>query len=656
MQGDNKVVAAVNKMTANTLNVENAVVKVDSAFAKTLKVIEAGISRIKISSITQQVNQLADGLNSVAAPGLNLSTSMADLSAITGITGDKLKEIEGYARQNAKAFGGDAAQSVESYKLVLSQLSPELAKQPKALQEMGNSISTLSKTMGGDTVAATEVLTTALNQYGVSMDDPAEASKNMAAFMNVMAAAAKEGSAELPQIKQALENAGMAAKGAGVTFSEANAAIQVLDKSGKKGAEGGVALRNALAIMGQGRFMPKEARESLQAAGVNVLALGDKSLSLSDRLNMLKPIMNDSALLTKVFGMENQNAARALISGSDEIAELNQKIVGTNTAYEQAAVIMESPAEKAKRLQANIDDLKISMFNATGGIMGYAKVFGDLASTVSNFAPILDFITNKQKLKAMWDGIVAGATWLWNGAQTVLNATFWANPLTWIIALIIAIIAAIAYVIIKTDGWGQAWNHVVKGAKLLWQAFTGEIKWMFDTFVNGVMIGVLLLQKAWYGLMKLLGKSGASEKLQEIDTEINQRKEAIIKGREANNKLWSDAANEFSAAAGSLKWNEKTDAVGTVKKSLGLGPTEPTAPGAGAGAGGKIPGGNPTGKSNEAIATGGTKNTTIHINIGKQIESLHVISNNIREGAQQIRDIIVDEMTRALTMSQAIAE
>lgn len=85
----------------------------------------------------------------------------------------------------------------------------------------------------------------------------------------------------------------------------------------------------------------------------------------------------------------------------------------------------------------------------------------------------------------------------------------------------------------------------------------------------------------------------------------------------------------------------------------------------------KIPGANPfdfngalnssdksgnRSKSNEAVATGGTKNTTVHITIGKQIESLNVISNNIKEGAEKIRDIIVDEMTRALAMSQAIAE
>ena len=92
--------------------------------------------------------------------------------------------------------------------------------------------------MGGDGVAAAEVLTTAMNQYGVSLDDPIKASEEMARMMNVMAAAGQEGSAELPAIKVALEQCGMAAKAANVSFEETNAAIQVLDKAGKKGFGG----------------------------------------------------------------------------------------------------------------------------------------------------------------------------------------------------------------------------------------------------------------------------------------------------------------------------------------------------------------------------------------------------------------------------------
>lgn len=94
---------------------------------------------------TQTIQSFRDVFYSVIQPGVALNSSLADLSAIADVTGDKLKEIEGYARDTAKTFGTDAASSVESYKLLLSQLSPELGNYPTALRAMGDNIVLLEK-------------------------------------------------------------------------------------------------------------------------------------------------------------------------------------------------------------------------------------------------------------------------------------------------------------------------------------------------------------------------------------------------------------------------------------------------------------------------------------------------------------------------------
>lgn len=255
-----------------------------------------------ISSVGQNI---AEGFNQLSSAGITLDSQMHDLSAVAGVTGEGLKQIETFARESAKAFGTDAAVAVEGYKLLLSQLSPELGKYPEALREMGDCIQTTSKLMGGDGVAAAQVLTTAMNQYGVSMEDPMAASAEMARMMNVMAAAGQAGSAELPAISAALQQCGMASKAANVSFEETNAAIQVLDKAGKKASEGGVALRNVLGQLSKGRFVEKQAREELEKAGIDVVALGDNSKSLKERLEMLKPLLNDSALQSKFFARKN---------------------------------------------------------------------------------------------------------------------------------------------------------------------------------------------------------------------------------------------------------------------------------------------------------------------------------------------------------------
>lgn len=360
---------------------------------------------------TNYVGKLDSAMQGLSASGIDLDAQMHDLSAVAGVVGDDLKKIESYARSSAKAFGTDAGVAVEGYKLLLGQLSPEIAKCPEALASMGESIQITSKLMGNDGVGAAEVLTTAMNQYGVSLEDPIAASAKMAEMMNVMAAAGQEGSAELPAIKVALEQCGMAAKAAGVSFEETAAAIEVLDAAGKKGSEGGVALRNTLAILGQGRFLPKVTRDELEAAGIDINKLADTSLSLHDRLEMLKPVMSDAALFSKLFGMENANAARALVQGNDELARLTEAITGTKSAEEQAAVVMDSYAERQRRVNQRFNDLKISLFQATGDfslwvttLTGALVSFSQLFPLLMGIGKAMQWIKNLQ-WAAMWGGI-----------------------------------------------------------------------------------------------------------------------------------------------------------------------------------------------------------------------------------------------------------
>ncbi|MBS1535310.1 MAG: phage tail tape measure protein [Bacteroidetes bacterium] len=628
-----------------------------SAFEKNFKGgidnINKSLSQIKVQSIISNIDSVANGIMSVNDPGLKLSSSLADLSAITGQTGDKLKEIEGYARQNAKTFGGSAADGVEAYKLILSQLTPEIAKQPKALEAMGKSVSTLSKTMDGDTVKATEVLTTAMNQYQVSLDDPIRASQTMADMMNIMAAGAKEGSAELPQIKNALEQSGLAAKTANVSFAETNAAIQVLDKSGKKGAEGGVALRNVLATLSEGRFLPKEVKKELSDARISVDALGDRSKSLKERLDPLKKIMGDQALLTKLFGKENTAAAISLISGTNEMERLTKAIQGTNTAYEQAAVVMESPAEKNKRLQAQIDDFKISLFNGTNGLLGYATVIGNTTRDFSNMLPlfqagsaVLSTLTSATKMQALWSGAVSTATQLWTGVQMIFNAVMAANPIVLIVAGVVALISAIVYVAQKTEGWGKLWTHTVNGAKLLFGAYVQYVKSNFNLMVSGIMIGIDKIMIGWYKFKNLAGlgdKNANNAEIAKLNADVEARKESIKAGYKKTYEMTMASANEFKKAFNSVSWKKDEQKAAT---SSGI-----EAP--------KIPGVNTdlqpnriapekVKKSSENIATGGTKHNYITISI-KELNGIKAgVVQAGKEAANKAGGEVLDEILRLL--------
>lgn len=388
--------AAVTEISDNVRRLRERADEATGAFKKMEKTL------IVFNQADQYFRNLSNAINETLAPGAALESQLAELEAIAGVTAEEYAVLEKAARDTAKEFGISAAGSVNSYKLLLSQLSPELTKNTEALDAMGKNVAVLSKMMGNDATAAAEVLTTAMNQYGVSLDDPIAASDRMWEMMNTMAAAAREGSAELPAIKEALSQCGMAAKAAGVSFEETNAAIQVLDKAGKKGSEGGVALRNVMSTLAQGRFLPKDVREELAAAGISVNDLTDKSKSLAERLQVLKPVMQDDALFSKLFGKENSAAAMALVQGIPKVQQWTEAITGTTTAIDQADIVMATYNERLARVQAKFDDFKISVFNCCGDLGIWVKVVSSALIPLAQLVPIITGVVQAIKtLKAI---------------------------------------------------------------------------------------------------------------------------------------------------------------------------------------------------------------------------------------------------------------
>lgn len=443
---------------------------------------------IVLRDLANSFKSLTDGIRDTVQVGIDFDKSMRELQAVAGVSGKTLADIGVYAREAAKAFGTDASTSVESYKLLLSQLGPELAKTPRQLQEMGNAVQTTAKLMGNDVTAAAEVLTTAMNQYGISLEDPIKATATMKQMMNAMAAAGQAGSAELPQIANALKQSGMAANSAGVKFNELNAAIQVLDKAGKKGSEGGVAIRNILGSLAKNN-------------------IGNNSMTFAERLKTLKPLLKDDAALIKMFGVENANAARALIEGTSEIDKFNKAIeegVSAQSASTQAEIIMNSISERQAKMSAIFNDFKIDVQQTFGSLAGYVGGVGDTVAGVVNMVP--GIMSTFELLKK-----VAAVTKQWSwftkiqiGLQKVLNMAMKGLPIFWIVTAL-TVVADIVYTIYKHfDSIRKAFadGGILAGVKRIGQVLLESIllplQKLFETIgFKGTARSIQSLRESW---------------------------------------------------------------------------------------------------------------------------------------------------------------
>lgn len=473
------------------------------------------IRAIDFYAVGEGIQSLNEQLQQAIQPGVNFESELAEVSAITGVTGKALEDLGEKARESALQFGGSAADSLNTYKVLLSKLGPQLAKSPEMLEKMEHNVRILSKTMGGDTAAAVDALTTSLLQYNVNLDNPTQATKTMSDMMNVMAAGAQEGAAEVNSISQALRVSGVQLKQSNVSFVEANAAIQALAAGGKEGASAGTALRNVLAKMAGEDVIPKEAADKLRSLGVDMGVVSDTTLPFIARLKELKKAQGDATIIAQMFGIENASSAKILLQSIDAQTELQSKISGTNSATEQANVIMNTYAERMSRLNAWFKDLGISIFNSTKKMLPFIDVMGKVAFTGSQIGTVYNGLgpifqgfnkraivplkaqLNKLSLSSLRTSVgmralglssigASAGTWTLTGSIKALSAAIKSIPVVgWILAIIGALVTLFSYLWNNSEKFRGfiygAWNVI----KLVFTKIINFIKPILNFFITG---------------------------------------------------------------------------------------------------------------------------------------------------------------------------
>lgn len=326
---------------------------------------------------------------------------LADLSAITGASGKDLDFLKNSAIDLGKTVAGGAIAVVEAYKLIAGA-KPELLSNVKALNQVTAAAITLSQAAGMELPAAATALTDAMNQFGAG----AEMAQ---VFIDALANGAKFGSAEIPQLTEALLKFGAVARSTNVNIKESAALVELLAENGLKGADAGTALRNVLLKLSAPDALPKAAKAELNELGISMDKLKDKTLPIQERLEMLKPLLKDNASIVKVFGVENATAAINVIEHTDRLKELTAQMGEVGTAEEQAAIRMDTVNGKTEQLKSTYDSLVLSIGQGSGAISDFFKFWIDGAKGALEGMIRLNTSWNDLFEKAKLQGSAEGA-------------------------------------------------------------------------------------------------------------------------------------------------------------------------------------------------------------------------------------------------------
>lgn len=355
--------------------------------------------------------------------------------------------------------------------------------------------------------------------------------------------------------------------------------------------------------------------------------------------------------------------------------------------YNGAANAGQTTIGKINEFKESVDDLLIHIFNqlkpvidsciefASNFLNKVPAIFGRIRSAISALAmPVLvvtsAFVAYKltilslaavQSMIAGWKAALAAyeivvfavknSTSLWTAAQWLLNVALSANPIGLIIAAVAALVAAIVYVCTKIQGWGSLWDGICGFMKHTFFAFVENFKSGWTAAVNGFMIGIDKIKLGWYRTKLALGigdESATQAAIRQINADVEARQKAIVdsqkKVAEHVNKAKESLAGIEMSWGSDEKKESSSAAMGTNSQLQSL----VSASTGGAEASANIPS---LGKSNEAIATGGTRNTSITINLGEMIGSVSY-NGGFEENREDFERKLAESMFRVLAIAQ----
>lgn len=356
---------------------------------------------------------------------------------------------------------------------------------------------------------------------------------------------------------------------------------------------------------------------SLAFAQIN----GKGHLAGQELLQLINAGFNPLQVLSEKTGVSMNKLTDKMSKGEISVTDVRKAFtLATGPGGKFAGMlnkIANTPYGRLEQLKGQLDQMMVKIGNVflpiASKLMDWLSKLNDVAGPY--LKPLVVMIA------ALSAGILvaAAAQWVWNIALS-------ANPIGLIIIAIAAMVAGIVY----------AYNK--------FQAFHDVVNTIGDVFKT---VGLVLVSFYNFAIKPIIDAiDWALNKLDVFKSQTDIIADSMRKIPEAQR------TPEMNA------WLEKYDYEKAPKKVLTfIQPSDTIAPAKIPGLHGNTPGtgDKETKNSRESVATGGTKNTTIHIQIGKQIESLTVVSNNLKEGATKIRDIIVEEMTRAAAMAGALA-
>jgi phage-related protein len=279
-------------------------------------------------------------------------------------------------------------------------------------------------------------------------------------------------------LKQGLESGARDADLVADAMKELN--IRVQDQSAAKGLKSlGLNAHDMAEAFAHGG--PK-ARQALQ--------------TITDKLRGVTDPTKRYALAQQLLGTQSEDLSKALYSIDPSTAVKGLGDV-SGAADKMTKTLGDNPKAALEGFQRTAT---MTATQVAGTFITFAmknkEIFGPLAGILAGVAVAVLAVSAAQKVYAAYTAIASAAQTIWNAEIWASTAALLANPMTWIVLGIVALVAAIVLIATKTTWfqqiWTAAWGWIKGAAFAVWDWI--KTNW---PYLLGIIAGPIGLAVGW---------------------------------------------------------------------------------------------------------------------------------------------------------------
>lgn len=336
---------------------------------------------------TKAAGAMMDFGREIADTGMAFDSSMSNVAAISGATGETLDALRDKAKEMGATTKFTATEAADAFSY-MAMAGWDASQMMDGISGIMN----LAAASGEDLATTSDIVTDALTAFGLKAEDSGH-------FADVLAAASSAANTNVSMMGETFKYVAPLAGTMGYSVEDMATAIGTMANSGIKGSQAGTALRSAITRLVKPTKEVYMALNQLGLEGGAITNADGSMMSFSETVAVLRDAFSgldeaDQAMYAgMIFGQEAMSGMLAIINSSeaeynalaDTIGAASEAMDGAGTAAQMAATQLDSLPGQVTLMQSAFDGLKTSIYEGLKGpLQDAAEIATDVFSGLTD--------------------------------------------------------------------------------------------------------------------------------------------------------------------------------------------------------------------------------------------------------------------------------